>query len=179
MPRLFVALTLPELLAQQIALVQGGIPGARWEAAEKLHMTLRFIGEVEGEDVDAVTQALGRVKARAFELVLAGVGHFPPRGEPRALWIGVREPGPVVDLQGRIEAELRRSGSEPETRKFVPHVTLARLQRTSSRKVADFLGHHALFEAPPFTVADFALMSSVLGPAGSKYRVEQRFGLGG
>lgn len=175
--RVFVALELPEVLAQQLALMGGGIPGARWEPAEKLHLTVRFLGEIEGAVLDDTIAALGRVRMDRFWLTLAGVGHFPPRGQPRSVWAGVKDPTQVTALHEKVERALEDVDVEPDRRKFAPHVTLARLKGSPERKVAEFLMHHSLFSAPPFHVEHFTLMSSVRGAAGSKYRVEQRFEL--
>jgi 2'-5' RNA ligase len=176
--RLFVALELPEMLAQQLALMGGGIPGARWEPVEKLHLTVRFLGELEGAVLDETIEALERVRMDRFSLTLSGVGHFPPRGQPRSVWAGVQDAKAVTELHEKIERELEDVDVDPDRRKFAPHVTLARLKGSPERKVAEFLMHHSLFVAPPFDVEWFTLMSSVTSPGGSKYRVEQRFELG-
>lgn len=172
MPRLFVALTLPESLAERLTWLQGGIPGARWESADKLHMTLQFLGAVE-HGVKNVGRALEQVRMEPFHLQLAGVGHFPPRGEPRSIWVGVRDPKRVTELHARVTRVLESVGVDLDRRRFAPHVTLARLHRAPEDKVVEFLRHHALFEAEPFVVQRIVLMSSVLGPGGSKYRIEQ------
>lgn len=173
MPRLFAALNLPESLTQRLVLLQGGIPGARWEPADKLHLTLRFIGEVEGGVMKSVIAALGKVTMPPFELQLASVGHFPPRGQPKSVWTGVREASEVTELHRRIERALASTDVEPDRRKFAPHVTLARLRNAPEHKVAEFIQDHALFLSEPFEVSRFWLMSSVRSPAGSKYRVER------
>jgi 2'-5' RNA ligase len=178
MPRLFVALTLPEAITDHLLLVQGGIPGAKWEAKDKLHLTLRFIGEVDGGTARDIVEALARIEVEPFELALSGVGHFPPRGAPRSVWAGVDDPDPVADLHARIERALSTVGLEPERRKFAPHVTLARLKHSPEKKVVEFLQNHALFHSASFVVSSFCLMSSVLNPGGSRYRVEHVFDLG-
>ena len=175
--KVFVALGLPELLAQQLALMGGGIPGARWEPAQKLHLTLRYIGDAEGSLLDDIDTALARVRADPFRLALAGVGHFPPRGKPRSVWAGVQAPTDVSTLHDKIDRALQAVGLDPDHRKFAPHVTLARLKNSPEHKVAEFLAHHGLFSAPAFSVDAFALYSTIRGPAGSKYRVEKRYPL--
>lgn len=177
MPRLFVGIELPIVVAEHLALLAGGIPGARWQGPEKLHLTLRFIGEVDGGTAREISTALERVREPRFEMVLTGMGHFPPRGQPRSVWVGVGDPEPVAELHAKVDAALARAGIEPDRRKFAAHVTLARLVRSPSRKVAAFLAQHNLFRSAPFEVQHFSLFSSVLSPGGSKYRVEQRFEL--
>ncbi len=170
--RLFIGLSMPPLLAQQLVLLGGGIEGARWEPAKKLHLTLRFLGEVDGGLRSDLDEALRTVKADAFDLTLRGSGHFPPRGEPRSLWIGV-EPNPaLLALHGAVETALRGLGLSPDARNFAPHVTLARLKKSPSKKVAAWLGLHALWDAPPFRVEHFTLFSSILDHRGSKYTPE-------
>jgi len=177
MQRLFVAILLPEMLSQQLSLMQGGVPGARWEPAEKMHLTVRFIGDVDGGQVRAITAALERVRAPAFDLALAGAGHFPPRGDPKVIWIGVDDRSSLDVLRTRIDRALERAGVEPEGRNFSPHVTLARLHDAPHHKVAEFLQNHVTFFAPSFRVDAFALMSSILTRGGSKYRVDEVFPL--
>ncbi len=177
MPRLFIAINLPEVVADHLALVQGGVPGARWEARDKLHLTLRFLGELDGGTARAVAEGLAAVTQPRFELGVRGVGHFPPRGEPRSLWAGVDDPTPLHALHDRIERVLIRIGVPADTRKFAPHVTLARLRDAPRGRVLAFLEHHALLETARFEVVDFALMSSVRTAGSSSYRVEQRFPL--
>lgn len=175
--RLFVGLPVPPLLAQQLALLGGGIEGARWETPDKLHLTLRFLGEVDGGRRAALDQALRSVRGQPFSLQLRGCGHFPPRGEPKALWVGVAENPALGELQRRIEAAVRDAGFDPDPRNFAPHVTLARLRRANTKKVAAWLSSHALWDAPQFEVDAFALVSSILRPGGSKYTPQASYPL--
>lgn len=175
MPRLFTAVPLPEPVRQHLALLGGGVPGARWEPEEKLHLTLRFIGEIDGGTAKDVTEALATVRFPAFTLVLRGCGHFPPRGQPRTIWIGVQDARPLQELHAKIDRVLTREGLEPDRRKFAPHVTLARLRNAPERKVAEFEAYHNLFVSQPIDVEAFSLMSSVRNDRGSKYRVERIF----
>ena len=87
--RLFVGIDLPSAIDDHLALVGGGIPGARWLDAEQLHVTLRFLGEVDGGTKQRVEDALERVEHAPFELGVAGVGTFPPRGKARIVWAGL------------------------------------------------------------------------------------------
>ncbi len=176
MTRLFVALALPDSVADQLKLLQGGVPGARWMEREQLHLTLRFIGEVDGRDAAAVDDALAQIKSPCFTLELRGVGEFGGK-TPRALWAGVREENAVTHLQRKIESALQRTGVPPEERKFKPHVTLARLRAAPTGRVIDFLADHALYGSGPFDVNAFVLYSSKPTPNGSLYRVERAYGL--
>jgi RNA 2',3'-cyclic 3'-phosphodiesterase len=176
-PILFIAIAMPALVREHLALVQGGIPGARWEEPDKLHLTLRYVGDVDGGLARRITEALDAVGGDAFELQLAGVGHFPPRGRPRSLWLGVDDPAPLAALHERIERVLTKLELEPERRNFAPHVTIARLKNAPERRVAEFIAHHALLRPAAFEVTSFGLYSSIRGPAGSKYRLEASFAL--
>lgn len=176
MIRLFVALSLPDDVAASLATLQAGVPGARWQTREQLHLTLRFIGDVDGRDANAVDDALSLIEAPRFTLALKGVGEFGGK-TPHALWCGVRDREPVAFLQRKIETALQRAGLPPETRKFQPHVTLARLKGTPQGRVMDFLTDHALYASAPFEVGGFILYSSVLTPNGSLYRAEKAYRL--
>lgn len=176
--RLFVGVGIPPLLAQQLALLGGGIEGAHWDDPDKLHLTLRFLGDVDGGMRAPLHEALGSIDAEPFALTLRGCGHFPPRGEPRVLWVGVEDNPALLALQRRVEAAVRDAGFEPDPRNYAPHVTLARLRRPNARKLGAWLSSHALWDAPPFSVDGFTLFSSILGPAGSKYTAEATFPLG-
>ena len=174
--RLFVALALPDVIAQGLTMLQAGVPGAHWQTREQLHLTLRFIGEVDGRDATAADDALSLIDAPKFSLALKGVGEFGGK-TPHALWAGVSDKEPVVFLQRKIETALQRAGLPPEQRKFLPHVTLARLRGSQRGRVMDFLTDHALYASPPFDVEAFILYSSVLTPNGSIYRAEKAYGL--
>jgi 2'-5' RNA ligase len=176
MTRLFVALALPDLVAHELLLLQGGVPGARWSEREQLHLTLRFIGEVDGRVASEVDDALSTIDAPRFSLALKGVGEFGGKN-PRALWAGVREEPPVLHLQRKIESALQRIGLPAEERKFRPHVTLARLRASPRGRVIEFLAAHALYASVAFEVNAFILYSSKPTPNGSLYRAERSYGL--
>jgi 2'-5' RNA ligase len=175
--RLFVAIDLPEGVKERLAAIATGLPGARWVAAEQLHLTLRFIGEVEGSVVHDIRDVLDEVVRAPFDLQLQGVGFFPPRKKPRVVWVGVEKNKELIQLRNRIESGLTRIGLEPEGRKFAPHITLARLKNTPASRVGRFLEEYSLLYAPPFRVREFRLYSSVLSERGAKHFVEQVYPL--
>ncbi len=176
MIRLFVALELPESVRTRLSMLQGGVPGARWATDEQLHLTLRFIGEVDDDVARDIDDALAGIRAPAFALELAGVGEFGGKN-PRALWAGVRSSDALLHLQKKVETALQRMGLPAEERKFSPHVTLARLKAAPREKVVQFLTHHALFASGPFNVDHFVLFSSHLGSGGSVYHAERTYRL--
>jgi 2'-5' RNA ligase len=176
MIRLFVALALPDEVADGLAMLQAGVPGARWSTRDQLHLTLRFIGEVDGRDAAAIDDALIAIDAPRFELALKGVGEFGGKN-PRALWAGVRDPQPVKFLARKIETALQRIGLPADERKFVPHVTFAHLRASPRGRVFDFLTDHALYASLPFEVGGFILYSSLLTSDGSIYTAERAYRL--
>ena len=174
--RLFVALAISDAAAQGLFPLQAGIPGARWQTREQLHLTLRFIGEVDGRGANDIDDALSAITAPRFTLALKGVGEFGGR-KPHAVWAGVNDVQSVTHLNRKIETALQRVGVEADERKFTPHVTLARLRGSPAGKVADWLTDHALYASLAFEVSSFALYSSTLTPNGSVYVPERVYDL--
>jgi 2'-5' RNA ligase len=166
--RLFVALSIPDSVAQSLLLLQGGVPGAHWQARDQLHLTLRFIGEVDGRAAGDIHDALSVISVPRFTLALKGVGEFGGK-KSHSLWAGVDDTQAVTHLSRKIETAMQRIGLAAEPRKFTPHVTLARLRATPIGHVMDWLSDHALFASMPFAVQEFALYSSMLTPNGSVY----------
>lgn len=176
MHRLFVALDLPEVVADAITTLQYGVDGARWRPEENLHLTLSFIGETDRHGFDEALNALSSVEAPAFELSLSGVGFFGDR-KPRALWVGTSPNEALNHLQSKTETALRRAGFTLEKRKFIPHVTLAYLKNVSQSVAAQYSSDHGLFSCGPFPVEDFHLYSSSLGGETSHYEIEASYSL--
>jgi 2'-5' RNA ligase len=176
MIRLFVALALPEPVKTSLSLLGGGVPGARWLDDDQLHLTLRFIGEVEENVAHDIDDTLVGLRAPAFTLELAGTGEFGGKN-PRALWAGVKPNEALLHLQKKIETALQRIGLPAEARKFTPHVTLARLKAAPREKIVQFLTQHALYASGPFLVNAFVLYSSHPGREGSIYHPEREYPL--
>ena len=178
MTRLFVALSLPEAVRRRLEGLRGGLPGARWQSAEQMHLTLRFIGEVDGAAFAEIGDALAHVEAEAFSLTLEGVGHFPSRGRVRILWAGVAPNPALTHLRARTEAAVTGLGFAPEGRNYSPHVTLARFaSRVPAHRLQEFVSYHGLYTSGPFAVRSFELFSSHAGAGGAHYAVEARYPL--
>src|SRR5579875_2947462 len=160
MLRLFVGIGFPPELKLQLSLLCHGLPGARWVSPDNFHLTLRFIGET-GEDV------------------AAGIGLFASGERPRTLWVGVERHPELVALRDKIEQALIRIGLPPESRKFAPHVTLARLNNPPRDKLCDFLAAHALFRAAPLAVEGFSLIASFPTKTGAIYEDQAEYPLAG
>lgn len=177
MPRLFIALDLPEDVLAALDRLCEGLPGIRWSDADQFHLTLRFIGEVEQGTFYDIGEALADVSHPPFELALKGLGQFPPRGAPHTLWVGVDDPGNALSvLRRRIERRLEEVGLPPERRKFTPHVTLGRFKAPPpEERLASYLFRRNLFRTDLFPVSSFRLYSSRLRPEGSLYSLEAEY----
>ncbi len=176
MPRLFTALELPEHVGSQLAVARGGLFGARWLEAADYHVTLRFIGDVDGRAAHDIAETLGDIRRPKANVRFEGLSWFGG-DKPRAIIARVKPDPALMDLQAEQERRLRRIGVEPETRRFIPHVTLARLRGVSQHAVADYLAAHGALEAEAFTAERFALFSARDGTGGGPYVVEAAYPL--
>jgi 2'-5' RNA ligase len=178
MPRLFVALALPDPVKRSLEPLARGLGDVRWLDPEQQHLTLRFIGELDNGRFEEVAEALGLVEGSPFELGLEGLGHFPPRGEPQVLWVGVAKSPELASLRRRIDRALAALGLLPEGRKFTPHVTLARVRAPLSReRLGTYLMRHNLYRSERFSVSSFHLFSSRLKPDGAQHLLEASYEL--
>jgi RNA 2',3'-cyclic 3'-phosphodiesterase len=175
MYRLFVAIDPPEEIRMELGAMCFGIPGAKWVDSEQLHLTLRFIGEVDGGVFADIREGLEGVRGEPFAMRLKGFGHFPPRRQPRVLWVGVEAGEELARLRNRVDKTLVHIGLEPEHRKFAPHITLARLQEAPLQKLANFFAGNALYASVPFQVTEFHLYSSRLSSKGAIHTREESY----
>jgi len=176
MHRLFAGLRPPAAIRERLLALMGGIPGARWQSDDQLHITLRYIGEVDRRVAEDVALALGQVHFPAFEVALDGVGQFDSRGRPNAVWAGIRPHDALVQLHHKLDQALVRVGLEPEHRAYLPHITLARMNGPSG--IADpFLADHAALASPLFGFGHFILFESHLAGEGAIYETVERYPL--
>lgn len=174
MHRLFVAIDLPQSIKEHLKTLCFGLPGARWVKPEQLHLTLRFIGEVDGGVFHDIKQALFEIDVPQFSMQLDGLGCFPPRGRPRVLWTGIKPCPELIHLQKKIETVLTKQvGLSPEGRKYSPHIAIARTAKTPAPRVGRYIEEYGLYLSEPFTVDEFRLYSSFLGRNGAVHNVEQ------
>lgn len=178
MPRLFTALEIPREAALSLSLLRGGLPGARWIDVENYHLTLRFIGDVEGHVADEIVEAIDRVDRASFSLTLSGVGAFGGK-KPHSVFAAVAPSPHLNALQSEIDRICQRIGLPADPRKFTPHVTLARLRNSSPIDVAHYLSARGNFSTLPFKVGRFVLMSSRDSVGGGPYIVEEAWSLAG
>jgi 2'-5' RNA ligase len=178
MPRLFTGVEIPSDIGQALGMLRGGLPGARWITPENYHLTLRFIGDVDDVIAHEVASMLGRVRRGAFDLHLEGLTSFGGR-KPRAVVATIAAAQPLFELQAEQERLMQRIGLEPEGRKYLPHVTLARLRTSSNRDVAEYLSARGLFRTAAFRASRFVLFSSRASVGGGPYVVEASYPLNG
>lgn len=183
--RLFVAVNLPSEIREEMwtaarRLREAGFP-VRWVKAAQLHLTLRFLGEVREAERSKLEPALEETVCgrRRFSVRLGGVGAFPSPRCPRVVWVGVRGPPDLGELQRAVDARVRELGLPSEPRAFHPHVTLGRARRSAERSafdafetVAPTVGYAADFE-----VKSVEMMRSELGRAGARHSVLSSFRL--
>jgi len=175
--RVFVAIDLPAPVIDALERLCTGLPGARWTDPQQYHLTLRFIGEVDGLVLRELDQGLAEIAFEPFTIGLEGIGHFPPRGAPKVLWAGVSPRVPVDRLRKAVDRVVHAASVQPERRKFSPHVTMARFPGGAPiGRLQQFLAGHALYRSEPFTVDRFHLYSSQLHPDGALHTLEATYG---
>jgi 2'-5' RNA ligase len=168
MHRLFVAIRPPEPIRDLLIDAMDDSADFRWQDDEQLHLTLRFVGEVERPVAEDLADALGRVRARRFDIRIKGVGRFDQRNSG-ALWAGVEPKEPLAALAAKIERACLAVGLEPERRVFHPHVTLARWKGRRTREAEDFVAAKRALASDPFAVDAFTLFESRLSRHGAHY----------
>lgn len=176
MPRLFTGLEIPQDIACQLDLMRGGLPGARWIDQDCYHITLRFIGDIEDGLAREIADALDGLAALPFTLQLKGLGYFGG-SKPHSLHARIAQSSELMRLQATHERICQSLGLRPESRKFTPHVTVARLKGTPAGKVEHFIADRSLFESRPFEVSQFVLFSSRPSRGGGPYTVEGAYPL--
>ena len=176
MHRLFVAIRPPEQIRDLLIDAMDTSTDFRWQDDEQLHLTLRFVGEVERPAADDLADALSRIRTPSFAARIAGVGRFEQRNSG-ALWAGVEPKAPLAALAAKVERVCQQVGLEPERRAFFPHITLARWKGRRSREVADFLDRRRGLSSEPFEVTEFILFESRLSRHGAHYEPVARYPL--
>ena len=185
--RTFCAAELPDevksRVAEHIKRLRSEFPHVRasWEKPEKLHVTLKFLGEIEPSRVEDLSGAASCAAAgvEPFALTIAEAGAFPPHGRPRVLWLGVEDAsGRLAVLQRSLEDACAAAGFAREPRPLKPHLTLARLRSPQGAHELAAAHREAQFQPQPFTASELVVMRSELGPGGSRYTPLSQFTLG-
>jgi RNA 2',3'-cyclic 3'-phosphodiesterase len=176
MPRLFTGLEIPADIGSKLAALRGGLPGARWIDPSDYHITLRFLGDVDGRTAREVMHYLDDIAGQPIELALEGLESFGG-DKPRAVFAKARPHPMLLSLQADHERLMRQCGLAPETRKFRPHVTLARLRDAASIDVARYLAGSAIISPLKFVASRFVLFSSRDSVGGGPYVIEAAYPL--
>ncbi|MGA3091400.1 MAG: RNA 2',3'-cyclic phosphodiesterase [Terriglobales bacterium] len=193
--RIFVAIDLEAEIRTRIARfiegVEGFAPEARWVDPESLHITLKFIGEREPEQVESISERLRQVEGNTVEVGAAGYGFFPTAKAPRVFWIGINAGPQLSALAGRIDQAMAELGIAREDRPYSPHLTLARVGgrsgapkwRRGDAPIAAFsvvekrLAAMGDLDFGTMTAREFILYQSQLSPKGSRYTKLRAFAL--
>lgn len=180
MHRLFVALRPPPAVRAALAATMDGVPQARWQDDDQLHLTVRYIGQVDGRTAEDIVLALGHVTAVPIEVAISGVGAFDKKGRVDALWAGATPHDALAALHRKVDHALVRLGLPPEGRAYLPHITLARISRGAGfgPEIERWQGAHAGLASPPFTIEHMTLFESHLGGEAARYDVVERWRLG-
>jgi len=179
MPRLFIALPIPEDVACALVTLQSGVPDARWVPAENFHVTLCFPGQVQGAVGRDLEEELSDIASAPFAVTVAGVDQFSSGKQPKALVALVEKSDKLDWLQQKVSTVARNCGIGVERRKFHPHVTLARFRNgaETGHHIAQFMASHSQFRAGPWIAEHFSLYSSRQGRNGSIYTEEAAYHL--
>jgi 2'-5' RNA ligase len=181
--RLFVAVELPppvrRKLIEHIERLRHSVPNARasWIRDENLHLTLKFLGEIPVMNAEKLSAAVSIATTRVepFEIVVGGCGAFPPRGQPRVLWIGIEDPvGKLVELHRALEDECAKAGFPREARPFHPHLTIARIRKPHDSRQLVAVHQEMGFDRETVPASELALIKSELRSEGSRHTVISR-----
>lgn len=175
--RLFIAIPLPEGVVTELHSLQQGLKGTRWVPEEQMHLTLRFLGDVDEARIPLLKEQLGSIVIPSFDLTVQGLGCFPPRGVPRVLWAGVLPSPPLQELATILDHELAAAGFPREPRPFSPHLTLGRFRSVEENDVTRYLTLHRDFSLSPFVVNRFILFCSRLTSTGAEHTPLARYPL--
>ncbi|MBF0279893.1 MAG: RNA 2',3'-cyclic phosphodiesterase [SAR324 cluster bacterium] len=174
MPRLFIAIDFPsDIQDQLLELCDFSLNSASW--VEHFHLTVQFVGEVDQIMFEEIKETLAEIQEPAFSITLRGLGFFPPRKQPRVLWVGIEKNEALHHLKVKIDHRLQGLRLSPDKRKFHPHITLARLNNPSDDEVGAYLSRYSLFKTNPIPVAEFSLFSSFLSSHGAIHTEEARY----
>jgi 2'-5' RNA ligase len=174
MSRLFVAIRPPPDQRIWLKSLASPIIGARWQDDNQLHVTLRFIGDIDRHGARDVADALRRMRFSPLTMAVNGVGSFDRRGRVDTLWAGIQPRDRLTHLHDKIDRACLSTGLPAETRTYIPHITLARFGH-SGGAIGSFVAQHAGLTGPPFRVDRFGLYESLLGGSGATYRVMEEY----
>lgn len=177
--RSFVALNIPDAVAGTVGPfvddLRGKVRGVRWVRTDQLHLTMKFLGDIDGGDVPAIAEALEGVAAHVSSITVSirGTGYFPPGGRPRVVWLDMADGADeIAALQGRMEDVLETLGFAREGRPFRPHLTIGRVKELGERAVlTSLLAAAKERHWGTFCAETIHLMRSELFPTGPRYSI--------
>lgn len=185
MIRLFIAINTPQKIVPLLAGVRDRLESTRadvkWESDEKLHCTLKFLGDTREEVLPDIVSALGHVTSSTptFPMRYSGLGCFPNKREPRIIWVGMEDANGILQkLAQTVEIHMAALGFKPEQRVYHPHVTLGRVK--SSRRMRELLAmmETVTFQSSLVSLREIELVKSELKPGGSVYTPVAKVALG-
>jgi 2'-5' RNA ligase len=181
--RVFIAIELPHdvraRLAKHIDNLRSAMPEVRagWSREQNLHLTLKFLGDIPVTNVEQLSAAASIAASRVepFEIVVEGCGVFPPKGQPRVLWIGIDDPSEkLTELYHALEEECAKAGFAREPRTFHPHLTIARLRKPQGSRRLAALHEEIGFNRVAIRGSEVSVIRSELLSEGSKHTVVSR-----
>ncbi|PAU93360.1 RNA 2',3'-cyclic phosphodiesterase [Aliifodinibius salipaludis] len=175
--RLFIAIPLREGVKRKLLDLRQPIDGMQWQSQEQMHLTLKFVGEVDKTTPSELRGELDNIVHPAFTMTITGIGYFPEGKQPKVVWAGVKENTTLQELHQKVEDHCEKMGIAPENRSYKPHVTIGRTKNTSKRTVTSFINQHKKFAIPDISVSEFVLYESKLHPDGARHYPLQTYSL--
>lgn len=173
--RLFTAITIPEEIKAGLEELFVPIEGVKWQDKSQMHVTLRFIGEVDSGTADQIKNALREVEVPPFDISLSKPGTFPESGKPKVIWVGVSHSVMLNELYDQLEEACQNAGLEPDNRSFKPHITLGRNKGNATIEIRKYLDRQVVPDFGSIHVSDFCLFRSDLTPQGAIHHIEKKF----
>lgn len=175
--RLFTAIELPEEIKDYLFSIKDefnrDLAKVNWVAKSKLHITLKFLGEVNEKILPGIIEKLKKIKFDSFELELDNLGIFPNENYARVLWVGVKNFNKVIGLQQNVEDELRDYFEKDK--EFSAHITLGRIKIIKDKSEFKEILNKIKIKKLRFKVNSFSLIKSELTRAGPKYTNVEKF----
>jgi 2'-5' RNA ligase len=173
MYRLFAAIRPPGQVRRQLLDMMEGVRGARWQDEDQLHLTLRFIGEVDRHRAEDVAAALGSIHHPRFSIAINGVGTFEKRGKG-VIWAGVTPQEQLKTLHKKVDQACLAVGVPPDNRAYLPHITIAKLSRATG-PIDPIVHKLGGYQSANFEIDSFFLFESDLTPSGPIYSIVERY----
>ncbi len=182
--RLFIAIDTPPGIKAAFRDLQGTLKATgadvRWERSEKLHCTLKFLGDTDTHLVERISATLRDIALSFHQITIVyrGVGFFPPKGDPKIVWVGMNDDDEMLGrMHTALEEQCATLGYPREERRFHPHVTLGRVRSKTGIGALRRSVESVTFESQPIIISSIDLLRSTLKPDGSLYSTIARFPL--